>query len=97
MTKPKKIVCLCEDVTKEDLEVAVKTGFGDFELLKRFTGVCTGPCQGKFCLMNVIELLSEMSSIKPELINIPALRPPFRPTRLAILRGDVQDVSEGQV
>jgi len=85
--KPKKVVCLCEDLTKEDLEDAVENGFGDLELLKRFTGVCTGPCQGKFCLTNVIQLLSEMKSTRPELISLPALRPPFRPTRLALLAG----------
>jgi len=89
--KPKKIVCLCEDLTKEDLEDAIKNGFNDLELLKRFTGVCTGPCQAKFCLMNVIQMLSEMNHTKPESIGVPALRPPFRPTRLAVLRGDAAE------
>jgi len=91
MVKPKKIVCLCEDVTQKDLEDAVKNGFSDFELLKRFTGVCTGPCQGKFCLTNVIELLSEIKGMKPELISVPALRPPFKPTRLTLLAGDIAE------
>jgi len=89
--KPKKIVCLCEDVTRKDLEDAVKNGFGDIELLKRFTGVCTGPCQGKFCLSNVVQTLSEVLGANPESISVPALRPPFKPTRLVLLAGEVSE------
>ena len=91
MGKPREIVCLCEDITLKDLRDAVKNGFNEFELLKRFTGVCTGPCQGKFCLSNVIELLSEMTGVKPEDIGVPALRPPFKPMRLLQLAGDVDE------
>ena len=91
MVKPKKIVCICEDLTVKDLQDAFRNGFDDFELLKRYTGVCTGPCQGKFCLTNVIEILSEMKNVKPEMIGVPALRPPFKPTRLLLLTGEAAE------
>ena len=42
----KAIVCACEDVTKGELEDAVRRGYGDVESMKRYTGLGTGPCCG---------------------------------------------------
>ena len=40
-------VCLCEDVAVKDLEVAIDEGIESAELLKRYTTVTMGPCQGR--------------------------------------------------
>ncbi len=42
-------VCLCEDVSVKDLEVAIDEGMDSAELLKRYTTVTMGPCQGRLC------------------------------------------------
>jgi len=91
--KRKKFLCLCEDVTVEDVENAVNEGFKDIDLLKRYTHVFTGPCQAKCCLSSVIELLSQLlresdSGTSDKLLRIPTLRPPFKPIRLTTLAGE---------
>ncbi|MGE0554441.1 MAG: 2Fe-2S iron-sulfur cluster-binding protein [Gemmatimonadales bacterium] len=42
-------VCLCEDVEVSDLEQAWEEGFQSTELLKRYSTVTMGPCQGALC------------------------------------------------
>ena len=41
--------CLCEDVTADDISYAIEEGFDSLELLKRYTTVTMGPCQGRMC------------------------------------------------
>ncbi len=43
------IVCTCEDVTTKELSAAWDEGFRWTELLKRYTTVTMGPCQGLLC------------------------------------------------
>jgi sarcosine oxidase, subunit alpha len=47
----KQLVCPCMDVTHKELKVAVAEGFDSMELLKRYTTVTMGPCQGKACML----------------------------------------------
>jgi sarcosine oxidase, subunit alpha len=42
-------VCLCEDVTVPELEHAWYEGYRSTELLKRYTTITMGPCQGLLC------------------------------------------------
>lgn len=53
----KIIVCHCEDVTAEDIHTALAQGYGDIESLKRYTGIGTGKCQGKCCLLQTLREL----------------------------------------
>jgi sarcosine oxidase subunit beta len=62
----KVIVCRCEDVTLHDLEQAIELGYLDIEEVKRFTGLGTGPCQGKECLAATCGLLLRAASADPE-------------------------------
>ncbi|GIV00641.1 MAG: hypothetical protein KatS3mg014_2256 [Actinomycetota bacterium] len=43
------IVCLCEDVSLEDLRDAWAEGWRSAEILKRYTTATMGPCQGAMC------------------------------------------------
>ena len=36
----KTILCLCRDVTADDVRRTVAAGYDDMETLKRFTGAC---------------------------------------------------------
>ena len=40
----REFVCLCEDVTRHDVEQAVAAGHTDMESVKRYTGFGTGIC-----------------------------------------------------
>jgi sarcosine oxidase subunit beta len=79
----KAIVCACEDVTVHDVEAAIAHGFGDIESLKRYTGLGTGPCQGKSCQVGAMRICASRKAVPPE-AQVPfRARPPFAPTPLA--------------
>ena len=83
----KAIVCACEDVTALELEDAVRRGFGDVESMKRYTGLGTGPCQGKSCLAAAMRFCADRASL-PTAAQVPfRARPPLSPTALAGLAG----------
>src|SRR5262249_36263910 len=49
----KAFVCLCEDVTAQDVDRAAAEGFDRVETLKRYSTALTGPCEGKTCAATV--------------------------------------------
>ena len=55
----KTIVCHCEDISLDELYSALEQGYNGIESIKRFTGIGTGKCQGKCC---VIQTLRELES-----------------------------------
>ena len=83
----KAIVCACEDVSLGDLEAAVERGYADVESMKRYTGLGTGPCQGKSCLAAAVRFCASRAGLPPE-AQVPfRARPPLSPTALASLAG----------
>jgi sarcosine oxidase subunit beta len=85
------VVCHCEDITLEELRSAVEQGYGDLETLKRFTGLGTGPCQGKRCLVQAIRWLARSQPART--LAFPTVRPPVVPVRIDALR-DVRKEEE---
>lgn len=71
-------VCFCEDVREHEIHREMNHGYGLPELVKRRTGVVTGPCQGKFCLANTLRLCGQGGAP-------PTARPPAKPIRLGAL------------
>lgn len=63
-------ICRCEDVTLGEVERTIAGGLRDVEEIKRYTGLGTGPCQGKECLSVLGRLL-----VARGLVAAPALRP----------------------
>ena len=83
----KAIVCACEDVTRRELEDALRAGHSDVESMKRYTGLGTGPCQGKSCLAAAMRFCAERASLPPA-ARVPfRARPPLSPTSLAAFAG----------
>lgn len=91
----KKIVCHCEDVEAEEVLSALKQGFGDIETLRRYTGIGTGKCQGKCCIVQTLRILASLRSESPEAegyshaltgdplrVHLPTIRPPVLPMRI---------------
>jgi len=84
----KTILCLCRDVTEEDVRRAVAEGYDDIETLKRLTGACTGPCQGKTCVESIRRLLAELAGRELDEVPAPPRRPPATPVRLGTLAAE---------
>jgi sarcosine oxidase, subunit alpha len=81
LAAPEAFVCLCEDVRRRHVMAAIADGFSDVELLKRRTGVGTGPCQGKLCHGEMLACLAEADRT----VGLPTVRPLVRPILLAQL------------
>jgi len=81
----KKIICLCMDITDDDIARAIEEGFDHTETLKRYTAVLMGPCEGKVCAMNVLKEFARLTGKTAGELRVPTLRPPLRPLPLGLL------------
>src|SRR6266850_562456 len=83
----KAIVCACEDVSVHEIDLAIAHGFADIESLKRYTGLGTGPCQGKSCEVSAMRICAQRKAVPPE-AQVPfRARPPLQPTPIAAYAG----------
>ncbi|MDA0335984.1 MAG: (2Fe-2S)-binding protein, partial [bacterium] len=83
----KRFVCLCEDVTDVDIETAIAEGFDSIELLKRYSTVGMGPCQGRMCGLNGIRLCARATGKSVQDTGRTTGRPPVTPVSLGVLAG----------
>ncbi len=83
---PRIVVCACEDVTLEDVTHALERGYTDLESVKRFTGLSTGPCQGRACLALAARIVAARQPDLPLAPTTP--RPPWTPLPLYLLAGE---------
>lgn len=99
--RAKTLLCRCEDVTLADLLHALDLGYRRMEEVKRYTGLGTGPCEGKECMAMCARVLAEQtghggsSTVEPF-----TARPPIAPVSLAALAalaeaGEHSDDSHG--
>jgi len=85
----KAIVCACEDVSAHDVDDAIAHGFADIESLKRYTGLGTGPCQGKECMVHCALLCATRTGRPEETVTPFTARPPIVAAPLGIFaRGE---------
>jgi glycine cleavage system aminomethyltransferase T/NADPH-dependent 2,4-dienoyl-CoA reductase/sulfur reductase-like enzyme/bacterioferritin-associated ferredoxin len=85
--KSKRFVCFCEDVTAEDVETAIAEGYRSIELLKRYSAISMGPCQGKMCSMNAIHLCARANNWTAQETGVTTARPPVVAATLGALAG----------
>lgn len=71
-------ICLCEDVTGGDLERAWAEGFDSTELLKRYTTVSMGPCQGALCQAHLRQFVADKIGTTVAASQPTTARPPAR-------------------
>jgi sarcosine oxidase subunit alpha len=83
----KQFACLCMDVTNKELKTAVAEGFDSMELLKRYTTVTMGPCQGKACMLSSQRLCSRAMGSSFAQTRPTTARPPWTPVELGTLAG----------
>lgn len=92
--RQKTFLCLCHDVTTDDVEQAVRTGYDDAETLKRFTAAFMGPCQGKWCGNLIMREIARCTGGPVEEVAMPSTRPPAFGVRLGALASSFPPMEE---
>lgn len=77
------VACACEDVLLDEVEEAEHQGYRGIEVIKRYSGLGTGLCQGRYCLPDALLLLSILEGRPPPDVGYIRQRPPVVPTPLA--------------
>ncbi|GMR11127.1 MAG: 2Fe-2S iron-sulfur cluster-binding protein [Anaerolineae bacterium] len=83
----KAFVCFCEDVTRSELRQTVEEGYDSVELLKRYSTVSMGPCQGKMCNIAVMHSCAQDTRRSLVEIGTTTSRPPARSVAMRTLAG----------
>ena len=83
----KRFVCLCEDVTDTDVDTSLAEGYDHLELLKRYTTIGMGPCQGRMCNLHGIRLCAAGTGRSVQETGRTTARPPATPLSLGTLAG----------
>lgn len=78
-------VCRCEDVTRSEIDHAIELGLAEVEEVKRYTGLGTGPCQGKECMSVLVSILVDKGVADPSSVQPFTSRPPSEPVTLGAL------------
>jgi NAD(P)H-nitrite reductase large subunit len=80
-------ICRCEEVTREEVEQAIRDGATTIAGIKKRTHAGMGLCQGRTCRKLVAGMLA--GSRPPEEIVPPTFRPPVRTVKISeIAQGD---------
>lgn len=78
-------ICRCEDVSVGEIEHAIAQGLETIEEIKRYTGLGTGPCQGKECMTPISKLLHARGLVSIEALRPFTARPPAAPVTFGAL------------
>ena len=82
------VICPCLDVSLADLRHSIeRLGYVDIDLIKRYSGLATGRCQGKICLSNTLKYLHEVHGGVIRNLHH-RIRPPYMPHPLGIFMGE---------
>ena len=83
----KRFVCYCEDVTDVDINTALLEGYDRIELLKRYSTLGMGPCQGRMCGLQGIRHCARGTDTSVADTGRTTARPPVTPVSLGALAG----------
>ena len=81
----KCVACACEDVLLEEVGEANARGYRGIEVIKRYTSLGTGLCQGRYCVPEALLVLAMLEGRPPGEVGYLTQRPPVLPTPLAAL------------
>ena len=79
------IVCRCEEVTREEIEQAIREGARTVAEVKRRTRAGMGLCQGKTCTRLVQRIIAAETGQAVGEVLPTTVRPPVRPVKLGVL------------
>lgn len=87
----KQFVCFCEDVTRKNIKQSIIEGYDSMELLKRYSTVSMGPCQGRMCNMAAMHLCAHYNQQTIAETGTTNSRPPVRLVSLGTLGGRLME------
>ncbi len=87
----KDFVCFCEDVTRKDVKQSIDEGYASMELLKRYSTISMGPCQGKMCNMSAMRLCAHHNAQTMAETGTTTARPPVKPVTMGALGGRLME------
>lgn len=80
-------ICRCEEVTRKEIEDAIKDGATTLEGIKRRTRAGMGLCQGRTCQRLITQMLANVK--EPSKVTPPTSRPPARAIKIGeIIEGE---------
>lgn len=85
--KGRDFVDFDEDLQVKDLQNAVKDGYREIELVKRFTTVGMGPSQGRHSAFATARVVADATGRTIGEVGITTARPPVGPETLGVLAG----------
>jgi sarcosine oxidase subunit alpha len=85
------VVCWCEDVTSKDIRTSIAEGYDSIELIKRYSTISMGPCQGKMCSVNAMRLTAHFTGQSVAETGTTISRPPLEPVAMDTLAGRVME------
>jgi sarcosine oxidase subunit alpha len=86
-TASKAFVDLQNDVTVDDIDLAIREGYRSVEHLKRYTTLGMGTDQGRTSNVLGLALLAERTGRSIAEVGITTFRPPYTPVPLGVLAG----------
>ncbi len=76
-----------EDLQVKDVRQAIADGFGDIQLLKRYSTLGMGPSQGRHANVAAIRLVADATGRRPDEVGTTTARPPFVAEKFGHLAG----------
>jgi bacterioferritin-associated ferredoxin len=78
------VICRCEEITRGEIEDAIRNGIHTLNGIKRITRAGMGLCQGQTCQRLVARILTEELGLAAADIDPTTARGPVRPLRLEV-------------
>ncbi len=88
------LICRCEEVTRSEVEEAIRMGLRTVNEIKRFTRAGFGLCQGKTCGRLICDILIREADMAPSEVLPGTSRPPVRPIPTRVLANRVSKEDE---
>jgi bacterioferritin-associated ferredoxin len=79
------VICRCEEVTREEIREAIRSGMHTLNGIKRVTRAGMGLCQGQTCQRLVAQVLADELGLFPADLSPTTSRAPVRPVPLSVL------------
>lgn len=86
------IICRCEEITREEVLEAIRSGASSVNGVKRWTRAGMGLCQGNSCWKLVARIVAEELGKDISEIPPPTVRPPVRPIKMSSFLSGEEDV-----
>jgi bacterioferritin-associated ferredoxin len=78
------VICRCEEITRGEIEAAIRNGIHTLNGVKRITRAGMGLCQGQTCQQLIARILAKELGLSAADIDPTTARGPVRPLRLEV-------------